>query len=466
MSRQDELKKQIINHQRRLSKLKEKQALKGINADVDLPIEIEDIETEIEQLQAELKTLPETIIATAQLNNFPPTPRGSIWVVGSIAVAALLISLAVGLSFFFFAGPSAEATLVASIVSIQPEVEVKRKDTSRLEPAAFGMLLVEGDIINTYAHAAASIVCKNGNAYKLEQQSNLQVDCEDTANAHFVGQLTSTLGGQLVSAAEGITLTLASNTTRGSRSEQSQIPFLLIPRNTFITDTRPTFQWQPVPGARGYRLTVNPLGGSGKTWSIETTATSLPYPADGPSLAPGSRNSVTLVTLENDRAADKTLLQVLDKTRLAELAKAEAEIRALPLDEAAQTYLLAQLYRQRELWAAAIAHLEQLLSSPPLQGEGLGVGSTLRQQLGDLYFQVGLYTQAEENYQAALTTTEASGDLSGQAAASAGLARVAYAFEETKPALEYLSAAEALYRQVGQTEQAERIAAERAKLKP
>jgi tetratricopeptide (TPR) repeat protein len=212
---------------------------------------------------------------------------------------------------------------------------------------------------------------------------------------------------------------------------------LLSPRNTVITDTRPTFSWQPVAGASGYRLTVNPLGG-GETWSVETTATHLPYPPDALPLAPGSRNSATLVTIDNDQIADKTLLQVLDETSLAELVKAEAEIRALPLDEAAQTYL-------------------------PLIGERVWEGS-LRQQLGDLYFQAGLYAQAEENYKAVLTAAKNSGDLSGQAAASAELAHVAYAFKEIEPALEYLSTAEALYRQAGQSEQADLIAAERAKL--
>jgi tetratricopeptide (TPR) repeat protein len=84
--------------------------------------------------------------------------------------------------------------------------------------------------------------------------------------------------------------------------------------------------------------------------------------------------------------------------------------------------------------------------------------------LGDLYFEVGLYAQAEENYQAALAAAEANADLSAQAAAHLGLARVAHAFDEIEAALEHLSAAETLYQQAGQPELADQVAMERDKL--
>jgi hypothetical protein len=55
LSRQDEIKKLLIRHHRRLQKLKEEQALKGSSA--SLLVEIEDIEADIEQLQAELSAI-------------------------------------------------------------------------------------------------------------------------------------------------------------------------------------------------------------------------------------------------------------------------------------------------------------------------------------------------------------------------------------------------------------------------
>lgn len=54
MSQQDELRKLIIKHQRRLQKLKEQQATFGINTPPEIFIEIEDIEAELERLQTKL----------------------------------------------------------------------------------------------------------------------------------------------------------------------------------------------------------------------------------------------------------------------------------------------------------------------------------------------------------------------------------------------------------------------------
>jgi hypothetical protein len=69
MPRKTDLQQLIINYTRRLQKLKEQQALKGQNTEPDLLIEIEDIETQLAQLQAELATLPDEIeqAATTQV---------------------------------------------------------------------------------------------------------------------------------------------------------------------------------------------------------------------------------------------------------------------------------------------------------------------------------------------------------------------------------------------------------------
>lgn len=55
--RKDAIKRLILNHNRRLQKLREQQALEGIRTDPRILIEIEDIETKLEALQAELEAL-------------------------------------------------------------------------------------------------------------------------------------------------------------------------------------------------------------------------------------------------------------------------------------------------------------------------------------------------------------------------------------------------------------------------
>ncbi len=68
MSRQDDLQKLMVEHNRRLQKLKEKKAKQGSSADPNLDIEIEDIEDEVEKLQVEFKTLQ-----TAPGDDYPYT---------------------------------------------------------------------------------------------------------------------------------------------------------------------------------------------------------------------------------------------------------------------------------------------------------------------------------------------------------------------------------------------------------
>ncbi|MBI1876779.1 MAG: hypothetical protein HYR94_00810 [Chloroflexi bacterium] len=58
MARQD-LKKLVQNHTRRLLKLREQQALLGLDTPPNVLIEMEDIEARLEELQRELEHLPD-----------------------------------------------------------------------------------------------------------------------------------------------------------------------------------------------------------------------------------------------------------------------------------------------------------------------------------------------------------------------------------------------------------------------
>ena len=60
MSQEDDIQKLIFQHNRRLQKLKEKEAQMGPSMPIEESIEIEDIEVKIKNLQAKLVSLPET----------------------------------------------------------------------------------------------------------------------------------------------------------------------------------------------------------------------------------------------------------------------------------------------------------------------------------------------------------------------------------------------------------------------
>lgn len=68
MTRQDDIKTLIINHSRRLQKLKEQQALKGFEADTSIVMEIENIEAKIENLRQELENFEGDLSTSSQIN--------------------------------------------------------------------------------------------------------------------------------------------------------------------------------------------------------------------------------------------------------------------------------------------------------------------------------------------------------------------------------------------------------------
>ncbi len=70
VSHQDDIRKLITNYTQRLQKLKEQQALYGIDTAPHILLEIEDIEAKIKQLQIELKEENITEIASPSRANY------------------------------------------------------------------------------------------------------------------------------------------------------------------------------------------------------------------------------------------------------------------------------------------------------------------------------------------------------------------------------------------------------------
>jgi tetratricopeptide (TPR) repeat protein len=288
---------------------------------------------------------------------------------------------------------------------------------------------------------------------------DIEVECRrETAAAQVIGRLNQALAEQLVTPLPRYS-EITAITERTTREAQRQMPLLLTPRNTLVANSRPPFRWQPIPDVSGYRLSVTLAGG--ETWEREISDTSLPYPDDVPRLVVGGANIVELTTLDDEtgEAVDKTSVRLLAGGSMTELFEARDAIRALDLDEVAKRFILAQLYRRRALWTAAISELEQLTQAHNL------TSANLWQQLGDLYAEVGLYVLAEESYNQALTFAESEQNPGAQAAAQVGLARTALVFGESEQTIGFLTAAENLYRMARQDELANGVKAELAELK-
>jgi hypothetical protein len=93
MSRRDDRRKQIDIHRRRLQKLEEQQAFRGLDTPVHILIEIEDIKAKIEELRAELKALEDGgIEAESEIHPFElaevakPKQRAQIFLQGDFSL--------------------------------------------------------------------------------------------------------------------------------------------------------------------------------------------------------------------------------------------------------------------------------------------------------------------------------------------------------------------------------------------
>lgn len=377
---------------------------------------------------------------SAVVKGKPPTRK-----LGFLPVIAtgILLGMAI-LAAVIFLPPQPATPPIGLIISFTPQVEVKHGE--QLKAAEVGLKLFQDDVVIAEANAGAvvSLSCAEDTLLlTVGSQQNMSVDCSTVGDEDLIAQL----GPDVITSEARSLLVLPAQQERSSR--QAQTPLLLTPRNTLIRESQPTFQWQGVPGASGYRLSLNIP--NAENWQVETTDTTLPYPADKAPLPAGGTIIVTLATLDNPSETDETFVDVIDEAALAGLAESEAEIRNLGLDETAQAYLLAQLYRQQEMNAAAIAQLEQIAAKESL------ISADLWQQLGDLYFEIELYTQAEENYQKALSAAQANDDQQTEALAHFGLAQTAYVFEENEQALDYLTQAETLSDQIGDNVLAEAV---------
>lgn len=390
-----------------------------------------------------------------QLLTTPPTcakPRSTGRMIGYVSTIFGVVVAVVGIIFALIRPVQIAATEpLAVLTQIDPTVEVRRVSTNKYQPGQFGQYLHDGDVVVAHENGLAEFTCRNKMRFKVPSQNNATVKCEDSADPHFIGWQDLGIALQIVPTH---TLSLALGWTP-TRADQAQAPLLLSPRNTTITDTRPTFHWQGLEGASGYQIALDfPDDGD---WQAESRESSLPYPTDQPALPAGSTVFVRLTTLENPNLVDETFLDVIDEASLAELAAAETEIRQLTLNDAAKSYFLAQLYRQREMYGAAISQLEQIAATQE------AISADLWQELGDLYLHIDLDAQAKENYQTALTTAQADGDQKAEANAYVGLALTA---NESTNVAEHLDQAEALYRQIGEDARANQVAERRAEFVP
>ena len=310
------------------------------------------------------------------------------------------------------------------IVGVQGDAAVKRAGWRDYAPALFGAPLRRGDLLRLGSAGSATVACADLKLATVEGGVS-GYPCQTAPKTPLVY--------------EGTLL----NPTRGDGGS-GDTPLVISPRKTKLLNPRPVLRWQPVPGAKTYKVSLQ-----GANWATEVSgASELPYPDSAPALQPGV--TYRLVVMAGDRSSSEEPgaglgFSVLGAEEAKAVKEAEAKIRALGLAETATALLIANVYATNGLYAEAIEGLERL--------RGTQEPAVLR-LLGDLYISTGLNRLAEERYAAALARSEALNDIEGQAQAQHALGRIYEALGNPAEARRHLSDALALYDRLGEAKKA------------
>lgn len=230
------------------------------------------------------------------------------------------------------------------------------------------------------------------------------------------------------------------------------IPYILSPRHTFIQTDRPLLRWHPF-GTGVVTYTVRVWGGA-LDWRARIAATELRYPEEAPPLEPGVPYHLT-VTDADGRSSDeeRTALDLsfilLSPEEIATIQKLVARVQELDLNERATHLLKVEIYAAHGLQADAIALLEELA---PVED-----APTVHRRMGDLYLEIGLYTEAQKSYEQALAGYRTLGQKDGEAHVLAGLGLGYRGDRDDATARDYLELARDLYRVLGDADGVTRV---------
>jgi hypothetical protein len=300
----------------------------------------------------------------------------------------------------------------------------KRPGWQEALPLSFGTVLNRDDLLQVDANAAGVVACADLSVASLPPGYYGGLPCPQ-AEPSLVQQGSFVLG------------------PRRSMAAASAIPYVLSPRHTFVQAERPLLRWH-ASGTTVY--TVHVWGGA-VDWQAQTSATELRYPDDAPPLEPGVSYYLS-VTDGNGRSSEqeKTALDMsfvlLPAKEASTVHALVAQAQGLGLSQRAAQLLEAQIYEGHGLRADAIALLEQMAPGQDAPG--------VYRRLGELYLEVGLYTEAAEAYEVARTGYTALGDVEGEAAAMAGAGLARRGNGDDATAREWLEQARDLYQRLGE----------------
>ncbi len=268
--------------------------------------------------------------------------------------------------------PAAPDKKIAMVLVVKGTATVQIAD-SHPRPARVMDLLAEGDRVSVSDGEAVLIFIEDNHRERIKAKARVTVTAGGCTPPEAVERLKA-IGKRV--AYRDVPRLSAVSPSGGVVLRDPGIPFpapAVTPLfGTTVLSDRPAFSWQPIPGARAYRVRlvcVRPDAREGETvWSADTKEARLPYPEKEKSLSPGK--TYTWYVSAPPGGPDE---EVLCKSRLTVATAAEvAELAKLgPLaagEEPADLLLAGLIYLGYGACDEALAAFERLARLRPEEG--------------------------------------------------------------------------------------------------
>ncbi|MDX2253944.1 MAG: hypothetical protein NW214_00355 [Pseudanabaenaceae cyanobacterium bins.39] len=307
----------------------------------------------------------------------------------------------------------------ARITTNSPKAIVVRDGVT--QPAKFGMVIKQGDLIKPDAGSKLEVMCADGQVRTVGAGtfSGLPKICPQSV--------------RIASATRG------DRNASGAGSENDFLQYLGLRFYSMnLLDDKQAIRWQPKPGATGYQVQLGTRQ-EPNLFERQVNCPKVTYSGDKP-LEVDTTYNLSIKTLGVDNPEFRMRFKILSEKKQQELKDSIAVIeKNQGLPELVKAIALADIYDDYGLAEQAIAVLEKAKQS----GQSAAI---VERMLGNFYLQIGLKEVAELHYRRTIDLAQTAQDLELLAEAQIGLAKVSVVNGKKEEAKNYLQLALTSYK--------------------
>lgn len=241
----------------------------------------------------------------------------------------------------------ARSTTAGLLLEARGQIKLQRPQWREFYPVHEGVQLYRGDLLHLAADASAVILC--------------------TDFATIWTPVSGALSGATQGCPPGPDALLFRQGQRASPTRSGtapDLPYIIVPRNTAISDPHPLLQWNAVPGTQQYTVRVidvrqprQPVWGP-----ITVRAAAARYPDDAPALQPGITYFVHVTTGSGARSPTEGVgFRLLPEEKQQAIVHRRNELQRKIPQATAQQLALVVYYLQQALRSEALVLLDTLV---------------------------------------------------------------------------------------------------------